>query len=571
MSNKKLEIFLILIILLILIPLLKPWYIFSLDQVIDPNWWIPMIGSHLYWVWLLSQVFIFFHIPIWVLEKILILIIFILPIIWWYLLLKRLNNNYAILFWLLFLLFNPFFYDRFLDGQINIYLSYSLYPLFFYFLITLFQSFSIKKVIIVSLFSLLLCLTSIHNALFLFFIFLSFFLAYFKKIKIIDIIKLWSFVLIVNSIWIIPLFLINTNKFELINEINNFWYLHREAFQTLKGDVNIYFNTLSLHWYWGENQNRFLLNKSLNPRRYNLFIFIFLIILLWIISKIDIKNKKLNFYNFEYAFIFIWVISYIFSFWISSSNIFYDINQFMYNYFPFYKWMREPQKWIMFLVIIYAYFWSLWVKFLYDKLLKIYFINSFFKKIIFLIIIFTPIFYTPYIIWWFMWQVVIKNYPKEREEIKKYMQNVNSSECPYMVLKKSNGCYKAISFPWHGYIWIEWIGKVVWWWIVRYFWNNILYGDNIEIWNIYTQSTRPESKIIEKYIWPSWLFRKNKISDTELENFIKDLKWLWIKYIILLKEADWKYYKLILNILEKKWYIVLAKENKMVFLYKIIY
>lgn len=31
---------------------------------------------------------------------------------------------------------------------------------------------------------------------------------------------------------------------------------------------------------------------------------------------------------------------------------------------PFYKWFREPHKWVMFLVIIYAYFWAYWIQYI---------------------------------------------------------------------------------------------------------------------------------------------------------------------------------------------------------------
>ena len=92
----------------------------------------------------------------------------------------------------------------------------------------------------------------------------------------------------------------------------------------------------------------------------------------------------------------------------------------------------------------------------------------------------------------------------------------------------------------------------------------------MEIWKIYSQSTRIESKIIEKYIWPWWNFRKD-ISEKDIKKFIQDLKWLWIKNIILLKEADYKFYEKILEKAKKLWYMKLVKDNNMIKLYKIIY
>lgn len=104
---------------------------------------------------------------------------------------------------------------------------------------------------------------------------------------------------------------------------------------------------------------------------------------------------------------------------------------------------------------------------------------------------------------------------------------------------------------------------------MNYFWDNILFWDNIEIWDVYSSSNRKETKIIEKYIWPNWLFKKEILKKEELENFINDLKWIWIKNIIFLKEADYKNYEIIFIELLKNNFIKIEKENKMIILYKI--
>jgi len=247
MENKKIIIIISVIIALIVLPLMQPWYIFSLDQVLNPNWWWPAIWSNIYWVWILSQVFKFLSVPIWYMEKFLILLTFVLPSVWWYLLLKNINNKYSILFWVFLLIFNPFLYSRFLDGQINIYLSYSLYPLFFYFLINTYKTFSYKNTFILWFFTLFLCLTSIHNAIFLFFIFLIFSIFYLKQTWIKNILKIWLVVLVFNITWILPFFVTNeANKFELSTQIENFDEKHFEAFQTISSDKNVYINTLSM-------------------------------------------------------------------------------------------------------------------------------------------------------------------------------------------------------------------------------------------------------------------------------------------------------------------------------------
>lgn len=87
--NKIVFLILFIVFLIVVLPLLKVGYIFSIDQVLNSNWWIPKIWDHIYWIWILSQIFIFFNIQIWILEKIIIIITIWLPLLSWFLLFKK--------------------------------------------------------------------------------------------------------------------------------------------------------------------------------------------------------------------------------------------------------------------------------------------------------------------------------------------------------------------------------------------------------------------------------------------------------------------------------------------------
>ena len=572
MKNKTLLIIISIIILLIIWPLLKMGYIFSLDQVLSPNWWTPSVWSNIFWVAILSQVFSFLHIPVWILEKILIILTFVLPSLWIFLLLKDKNDkkrNIWILFAVLLLICNPFLYARFLDGQINIYLSYSLYPLFFYFIKNVLEKYTHKRVTIVWLWSLLLCLTSIHNAVFIFFIGVIFSLFY---IKWIGIKKIWTIamsLILCNTLWVIPFFFFKHDKFELSKQIDNFWIENQEAFKTQWTKTSIYGNTLSLHWYWWESQKRFVTTSSVNDKYKRLFFVLFLIVLIWIYARIRAKK----FWSFEQSLLAFAILSYILSLWVSWNNFFSPISSFLYEYFPMYKWLREPQKWIIFLVIFYAYFGAFWIIFIKEKLSKIP-LDIYTRNIVLYCIIFVPVFYSFQTLWWFSGQVSIHQYPEKWAEVKNILTQKssikNTDTCLYLLEKKSNKCYETLSLPWHSYIHVKFTQKVVWWWIVRYFWDNIMIADNLEYAGIYSQSTRPESKIIEKYIWPWGYFKDTEnIEGKFYEEFITDLQWLWIKNILFLKEADYKWYKEFLDKLEEESLINITKENDMIILYKV--
>ncbi len=557
-----------LVILLIVFPLLKPGYIFSLDQVLNVNWWIPELWRNIYWVWMLSQIFVFFNIPIWVMEKILILIVFILPSIWGYLLLKWNSKNSGILFGVFLLILNPFLYSRFIDGQINVYLSYALYPLFFYLLQEYSNKPSWKNILYISLYSLLLCFTSIHNSIFIFFIIIIFWLFHIKKIWIKNLSKIWLSLLIINLIWIVPFAILKTGA-RTIGQIDNFGLDHRQAFQTLSGDTNLYFNALALNGYWWEQEWRFKPNTSVNSKWKNVFFILFFIVLIWILSKIDIKHKKTTLNQYEKSLIVIWVLAFILWLWTWASGIFGYINNLMFEYFPFYEGMREPQKWIMFLIIIYAYFWSIWINAIISKM-NTYNIHSITKILSIIFLVSVPIIYTPATLIWFFGQISIQQYPEEWKEIKEPLIISNNDTCSYLNEWRTSKCYDTLSFPWHWYMWINFTKKVVISSIVKFFGNNILFGDNIEIGDIYTQSNRPESKIIEKYIAPKWILREKGLDVYDWAiPFVRELKWLWIKNIILLKEQDYLFYEYFLEQLVVEWILERIDENAMIVLYKI--
>ena len=570
--NKKYLYIIWVVIFLIVFPLLKSGYIFSLDQVINSNGWMPEIWNNIYWVWLLSQVFTSLNIPIWIMEKFLILITFILPSMGGYLLFKwdwwKQSIHPGILFWVFLLLCNPFLYSRFIDGQINVYLSYALYPIFFYLLKKFWERQSWKNIVYISLISLLLCLTSIHNAIFILFISIIFTVFHVRHIGITNILKIACSIILINMIWVIP-FAILKNSSDSINQIENFWVDHRAAFQTLSWDTNIYFNALALNGYWWEQEWRFKANTEVNDKWKNVFFILLFIVLIWVFSKIDITNKKTKLIQYEKSLLTLWDVAFILALGIWAWGIIWTINELMFAHFPFYEGMREPQKWIMFLIIVYAYFGTLWVNAIINKM-NTYNIHALTKSLSIIFLVSIPIIYTPATLLWFFGQISIHHYPTEWSQIKEQLIVSEDNDCRYLQEKKSTQCYDTLSLPWHGYTGIWFTKKVVLWSIVRYFWDQVLFGDNLEIWDIYTQSNRPESKIIENYIRPGGILREKGVDifDGAIP-FVRELRWLWIKNIILLKEQDYEFYEYFLEQLVVQGILERIDENAMMVLYKI--
>jgi len=560
--------------LIITIPLLKPWYIFWLDQILNV-YYNPKIWANIFIISKIKYFLKSIDIDILIFEKIIIINTFILPIIWMYLLFKKQDKNkiYALI-WLLFIIINPFFLYRFIDWQINIYFSYSLYPLFFYFSKQFFEKINIKNWLILAFSTLFLALTSLHNVFFIFIILTIFWIIYFFKYKNLKYIKslilLATITILINCTWFIPLTNNQSNKnFDLVNQVKKLNKKSIETFQVLPKWKNIYTENIFLKWYW------WIYNHK-NEKNIE---FIFYILFIIIILGLYYRTKKWLTY-FEKSLITLTIISYILSLWISQNNIFSFISNYLYNNIDFYKWLREPNKWLIFVAIFYSYFSIFWLKYIF-KLNKKYF-HKILSSIIIITIVIFQILYIYNYTYNLNKNITIKQYPNEWKEIRDYIfekeWNNKKLDCEYK-WTKSDFCYNILILPRHEYMQINWIWKIVWMWITNYFWYNILYWDNIEKWTIYTESNRKESKIIEKYIWKKWIFNdteflhffnKNINKNNECINkFIYSLKSMWIKYILYIKWSKNKKYNIILKKLIESWSIYIDKENSKIILYEI--
>lgn len=549
------------IIFLIIYPLIfQKGYMFAIDQALPTQPWIPRLWDHIYWVGMLSQIFWFFSIPMWVMEKILILLTFITPAIGWYFLLKETKNHFAIIFWSLLIFINPFLYARFLDWQINIYLLYALIPLFVYFLK---QTFDHKNRYIFAFITwvwwMLMCLTTLHAVFFILILSLVFYIIYsIHTKKYIQNFLILGIIFSLQLLWFIPFKYYDNHENQLIDQVQNFNSDHYTAFQDIDNKINVYTENLSLKWYWWEYQWRFAQSDLIDysGKKNNVIFFIWLLTILWIIFLY--REKK--FHSFEYSIFILWCISFILSVGISNTNIFSWINLLLYNHLPYYSGFREPQKWVAFLVIGMGYFGAYWIVCI-KKILSYKLIHTYAKNFILILLSIIPVMYTYNMLWWFGWQIIIKEYPDEWKEMKLYLSDK---------WNKVDTKYTSVLFPWHGYMKFEWIWKKTWSWIASYLWENILIWDPVEIWNIYSQSTRLESKIIENYISPNGLFKKTEnFTHKNYELFVSDLQKLWIKNIMLLKEADYSWYEEFLDDMIEKWFIEQKLENDMLYVYEI--
>lgn len=488
------------------------WYFYSLDFSSWPNIWLydgQYYPNQTIYYYLLKFLSYF----IWSVLSFKIFIFWIFISIFYsikYYLSQFETNKYINFLALIFFAFNPFVYPRFEQWQFFILYAYSLLPFLFYFL---------EKNLLYSLIiSWIILSFSPHFVFIIWIVYLLYLVLNYKQIDYKKSFIWLLFVLVFNSYWI----------FSLLNwtNISNFSITDAKNFSSFPVYFsNIYLEILSLNGFWWDKFYKYAV--VLSDFRFPFLWFLLLNLVFWLVYMFRFKSKK------HLMYLFIFIFSFILSLWISYFNIFSFINLFLFEHIPFYLWLREANKFSSLLVMCYLFF-------IVQTLIFISKLADQFSKNVF------------YLIFWvfillnnFSFYMIFSNQFKAYKIPKTYFEytfsNSNYDDCKLKTEWKIDKCYNTLVLPRHQSIKLSFIDKTVsnpsWF----FYWDKVLFGDNIESGNIFTQSIRYESVIIEKY-FNQFFWKYNKLMFNKT-TFLSDLKSLWISNIVLYKEADFKKYK----------------------------
>lgn len=507
------------LVLIIVLPwFLKSGYLFFTDTAWGPNIIIPEFTSsgHFYLHFLIK--ILSFILPSDLVEKFFITIVFGIVLFGGYKIIQNFTHSKIILFLgSAFTLFNPFVYDRVMYGQFGIVLSFGFFLTMFGYLISFYlEPLDKKKLFLGSVFAGLSILFAPH---FIFFIGLIYFifgvLIFLKSLADKrDLLRLaWLFflsvfiILVINFNWLYGAFWGKTQTIELIEA--NITEQDLISFQTAGNtSQEVINNILMMSGFWGKDQFRYLdlANFSENWGR---SFFILLPLIIW--GLITGWRKK-EYRNLSVGLIFIFLISMILAAGIKVS-LFKNFNLWLFNNFPFYKGLREPQKWVALIVIVYSVFLSLGIKeFFKTKIVKHnkFIISLFLSAII--------IMQAPLLLFGFWGQIKPVEYPKDWYIINEYI--IQQDDCQSNIL----------FLPWHMYMSFNWIGKIVANPAKTFFTCPVIQGTNMEWGGIYDNSSKKEGKLIGE-----WVENRGQ-TDLLINNHFN------IKYIILAKELDWQNY-----------------------------
>ena len=503
------------IILAVIWPwLAKPGYIFLMDL----NWW-PLL--HLdptdswYFAKLILQTISRF-LPATGTEKLLFAVVLSLPLIGGTFLLRSLGmENRWLRFTLsLFALFNPFVYDRLLFGQIGVVMAFGCLLLVCSYLLQYVKNKNGKEIVFAGWWSGLSVMFSPHFIFFLGLIYLMFIVWTIGQRTEFDLVKLFKLltlsvvvVLAINANWIYPYAFSQSQLNQAIEKgISRQDYY---AFQTSgKNGWDAYKNVVMMSGFWGKDQNRYQDLTRLKDNWGKSFLILLPVIIYGV--YLGLKNKGTR--SLSLGLILLYGLAVVLAVGIKAPAT-GGISWWLYDHLPLYKGLREPQKWVALVVLIYLIFLSIGA----DALFKTKWLAG--KKMIAgLFLGGVIIMQAPLLLWGLGGQVKPGDYPADWYAADK------------LIMQKDARQKNILFLPWHMYMGFKWIGRNVAVPASAFFQCPVISGTNMEWGGIYDNNQDVRGQAIGE-----WVKQKGGKEKSILNQY-------GVGYIILAKEVDWENY-----------------------------
>ena len=283
------------------------------------------------------------------------------------------------------------------------------------------------------------------------------------------------------------------------------------AFQTAgKTGADALGNVLMMSGFWGKDQFRYADLTAFANNWGRSFFFLLPLVLWGFVAGLRSKEKKYKYLTVGSAVLF--VVSVILAAGIRIP-VGRELTYFLFNHLPFYKGLRESQKWVSATAAIYLIFLSLGLRELFSK--KFIQRHALVMKCFIGAVI---VMQAPLLLFGFGGQVTPVQYPNDWYAVNDYI--VHDSGCAGTTL----------FFPWHMYMSFSWLGRIVANPAPVFFQCPVVSGTDMEFGGIYDNSENPEGRAVV-----AWLGAGGR---TDL---LQNSAWN-IRYVILAKELDWKSY-----------------------------
>lgn len=496
--------------LVIMIPLLFPGYIFTLDLVFAPHASWPDLTSPNFLlqalVWLLYHV-----LPGDIIEKIILFGILIASGAGMFLLIQtisrpqvswdawRLASYIAGVFYVV----NPFIYARFMAGQWMVLLGYALLPFFITALLKFLRLPSRKTSVIMAIWAIVVGFASIHHIgmVLLSSVMLTggaVFIYRKDKQRTKQYLKWGSIAigmwLLANIYWLVS---IGNSHSELSRSVAGFDQSHFTAFATLDWPLSV----LQMQGFWAEARQLFILPQQLMP------LWSILIIILWVVMVYGAIKAWQGGQRWPVTASLSGILLAI----VLSAPLFLE---WVATWFPFAAGYREPHKFVNFLVVGYAVLLACGAAYVLKNVVQR---PGWQKDVALTILLLLPLLITPTMFGGFAGQLSPRSYPVEWYEVDQKLTNDTSVD-------------RVLFLPWHQYANFGFSGRLVANPAEKFFQVPVISSDNPEFKNISPTMPNEEKRQLTQAI------RDKKLTPMLLND-------LNITHILLAKEQDWGKYK----------------------------
>ena len=520
--------------ILVVLSIVLPWffrsdYLFFTDLV-----WGPHI--YLYWSnsWFLINLLIkvlYFIFPLAFLEKLFISGILILILAAGRRLVQVVlagmpdaASSHGLIFILpLFALFNPFVYDHALYGQFGILAAYGCLLFVAAYLLEAGRTLDFKRLWRAALFSAIALLFSLHFIFLLAPFYLLFSIALVWRHREIKTVGQTKKLLSALLLSILIIFLLNTNWLVALaigaSPIGNFvaqgiTSRDLEAFSTSgRTTGETYANVILMSGFWGKDQYRYADLTAVSGWQKG-FIFLLPLIIYGVYLSFHGRTRGEKIFSASLLVLYVFAITLAVGI---KSPVTGPLTQFLYDHLPFYKGLREPQKWVAVIIPIYLFYLTLASARLYSSKFisdKRWLAGTLLGLVI--------IMQAPLLLWGFAGQAKPTPYPDDWIATDRLLVDRSAD---------SYGCSDRILFlPWHLYLSFYWSGKIMANPAPHFFSCPVLSGTNMEWGGIYDNSLNPDGAAVSAWLAERGVNGPPAVAGTPL------------RYIILAKEVDFTSY-----------------------------
>ena len=496
--------------LLIMGPLLLPGYVQTLDMTWGPHLSVPSWHDN---TWLFYTVIKAFSVIITsqITEKLLLLGIFIMAGVGAYRLtaehpaMGRAGSYAAGIFYL----FNPFVYTRFIEGQYLVLAGYALLPWAVAAIWRLVTAPSWRHAWRAAGWGIAVACVSLHTVGFVALIGVVMAAVGFRHSR-----RLWTWlgisaglVVALGAIVLGPLILGGSSSAQAIKTFNSSQYT---AFATTSDVASVPVSALLLEGFWNDHSHTFTLPSSLGTWWLGVAIILGTVMVVGGI-RVYQRNDRLGYVLLICAVTAWWLAMGVG--WGPSA----PVTNWLVAHVPFYRGYREPGKWLAVVALAYAYVLARGVSQLQLWLSR----RDWLAQAAVAVALVLPVALTPTMLWAAGGQLRSANYPPDWYAVNK-------------VFNAAPGSFQVLILPWHQYLPVSFVGRPVANPAGVFFDRPVIVSDNPELTGVTADREDGAQAPVE-----NWLTGRDTIVNT--------LPPLGIRYIVLMKEADWQSYTAVLT------------------------